>query len=104
MAHARPAGFISYRTEREGGLRDDVLFLFDLDVPAGFRSGGTPTGRWSASTLMDAADVLTRVAETDDFKFNVALVVIDWGLRHGLIDPDHPEYFALATGLRRPLD
>ena len=34
---------------------------------------------------MDAVDVLDRVAHTDDFKFNVNLVIIDFALRHGLI-------------------
>ncbi len=49
---------------------------------------------------MDAAAVLDRVARTDDFKFNVNLVIIDFALRHGLIARDHPEYAALRAGLR----
>jgi hypothetical protein len=35
----------------------------------------------------------------DDFKFNCALVVIDFLIRHGLIAPDHPDYVALVRGL-----
>src|SRR5262249_6189428 len=33
-ALARPAGVVSYLTEHEGGLRNDVLFCYDLEVPA----------------------------------------------------------------------
>ena len=34
-----------------------------------------------------------------DFKFNCALVVNDFLVRHGLIVPDHPDYVALLRGL-----
>jgi len=44
------------------------------------------------------------VRDTDDFKFNVNLVIIDFALRHGLVAPDDPDYLDLVTGLRRPLD
>ena len=43
---------------------------------------------------------LRLVAETDDFKFNVNLVVLDLALRQGAIPPEHPEFMALVTGLR----
>ena len=81
------------------GARDDVLYIYDLETPADF----TPhpqDGEIVAFTLMDAAEVLDRVARTDDFKFNVNLVIIDFALRHGLIGPAHPEYAALKQGLR----
>jgi len=48
--------------------------------------------------------VVERVRRTDDFKFNVNLVIIDFALRHGLVTPEDPEYLDLVTGLRRPLD
>src|SRR5487761_1137102 len=54
--------------------------------------------------LMHAAEVVARVRETDDFKFNVNLVIIDFALRHGVIAPDDAEYLGLVTGLHRPLD
>ena len=41
------------------------------------------------------------VRDTDEFKFNCNLVIIDFLIRHGLITPDHPDYLALAAGLRR---
>src|SRR6185437_8521013 len=97
------AGGIGYRMETQQGLRDDVLFLYDLEVPAEFVPVNTD-GEIVAFSLMDAAEVLERVRSTDDFKFNVNLVIIDFALRRGLIAPSDPDYLNLVTGLRRPLD
>jgi hypothetical protein len=76
-----------------------VLYIYDLETPADF----TPhphDGEIVEFRLTDAAEVLDRVDRTDDFKFNVNLVIIDFALRHGLIARDHPEYAALKAGLR----
>jgi hypothetical protein len=53
---------------------------------------------------MPAEEVVERVRRTDDFKFNVNLVILDFALRHGLIPVDDPEYLDVASGLHRPLD
>ena len=37
MSHALPAGAVSYRMETRLGIRDDVLFVYDLEMPARFR-------------------------------------------------------------------
>jgi 8-oxo-dGTP pyrophosphatase MutT (NUDIX family) len=103
IAQARPAGAISYRMETKWGLRDDALFVYDLDMPADFEPKNQD-GELASFELMDAEAALDRVRQTDDFKFNVNLVVIDFAIRHGLIGPDDPEYLTLATGLRRPVD
>jgi 8-oxo-dGTP pyrophosphatase MutT (NUDIX family) len=103
VTRALPVGAVAYRMEVENGLRDDVLFVYDLDVPAGFTPRNTD-GEIVAFTLMDAEDVVESVRLTEDFKFNVNLVIIDFALRHGLVTPDDPDYLALVTGLRRPID
>src|SRR5206468_11118788 len=36
VAQAVPVGAVSYCMETELGIRDDVLFVYDLDVPADF--------------------------------------------------------------------
>ena len=100
---AVPVGAVSYRMETELGIRDDVLFVYDLALPADF----TPKcndGEIADFALMPAVDVVERVRGTDDFKFNVNLVILDFALRHGLLSPEHPEYLDVATGLYRPLD
>ena len=103
IRHAVPVGAVSYRMETEQGVRDDVLFLYDMEVPADFTPRNTD-GEIVAFQLMDAREVVERVRMSDDFKFNVNLVVIDFALRHGLITPDDPDYLDLVVGLRRPFD
>jgi hypothetical protein len=102
-SHAVPAGVVSYRMETELGIRDDVLFVFDLEMPADFVPKNQD-GEIIRFELMPASAVLDRVRTSDDFKFNVNLVILDFALRHGVLRPDDPEYLDVATGLHRPLD
>lgn len=99
---ARPVGAISYRTERSEGLRRDVLFVYDIELPAGFVPVNQD-GEIAEFQLWPIERVLETVRDTDDFKFNCALVVIDFLIRHGWLTPDdEPEYLRLVQGLRRP--
>ena len=103
IARAVPVGAVSYRMEVEGGARDDVLFVYDVAVPPDFVPRNTD-GEIASFHLMTADEVVAGVSDSEDFKFNVNLVIIDFALRHGLVPPDDPDYLALITGLRRPLD
>ena len=89
--------------QTELGIRDDVLYVYDLELPADFVPHNSD-GEIVDFELMPAAEVVERVRTTDDFKFNVNLVILDFALRHGLIAVDDPEYTDVATGLHRPLD
>ena len=95
---ARPVGALAYVLEREQGLRDDVLFLYDLELPADFVPANQD-GEVEFFELWPVEDVMARVRDTDDFKFNVALVNIDFFLRHGLLDPDEAGYLQIVEGL-----
>ena len=95
---ARPVGAVSYCTELCPGLRDDVLFCYDVELPADFTPVNTD-GEIAEFTLWPMRQVAATVEGGDDFKFNCALVVIDFLIRHGLIAPDHPDYVALVRGL-----
>ena len=96
---AKPVGALTYVTELEQGLRDDTLFLFDLDLPADFVPRNTD-GELTGFELWDLGEVIARVRETDDFKFNVAPVLIDFFLRQGLLDPDRePDYLPIVRQL-----
>ena len=100
---AVPAGAVSYRMENGIGIRDDVLFVYDLEMPADFVPRCND-GEIVEFTLMPAAAVLEIIRNTRDFKFNVNLVILDFAVRHGLLRPDDAEYLEVATGLHRPLD
>jgi 8-oxo-dGTP pyrophosphatase MutT (NUDIX family) len=97
---ARPVGHIAYRMDNHIGLKDDTLFCFDLELGEGVVPRNTD-GEVERFELWPVARVLESVRDTDDWKFNVNLVVIDFLIRHGIIGPDHPEYLALGQGLRR---
>lgn len=97
-ATSMPVGAISYVTERPEGLRRDVLFNYDLALPADFRPDNAD-GEVEDFHLMELDAVAARVSEGEDFKFNCALVVIDFLIRHGYIEADHPDYVELIDGL-----
>ncbi len=99
IAQAHATGAITYKMEVPQGLRDDVLFVYDLVVPDEFEPRNTD-GEIDEFMLMEAREVLARVRDTDDFKFNVNLILIDFALRHGLLTPEDPDYLALVAGLR----
>jgi hypothetical protein len=103
LRNAISASAISYRMETKLGIRDDVLFVYDLEMPADFAPKNRD-GEIVDFELMPALAVLERIRTTSDFKFNVNLVILDFAVRHGLLRPDDPEYLDVATGLHRPLD
>jgi 8-oxo-dGTP pyrophosphatase MutT (NUDIX family) len=96
---ARPVGLVSYITERSEGLRNDICFAFDIALPDSFVPHNTD-GEIESFSLWPIADVRGRMAATEDFKFNVALVNIDFLIRHGHLSPDEPGYVDLVEGLR----
>lgn len=98
---AVPVGAISYLMENHHGLKPDVMFCFDLELPADFVPRNTD-GEIDEFMLLPIDEVAARVRDTDDFKFNVNLVIIDFLIRHGLLRPDdEPDYVAIVHGLRR---
>jgi 8-oxo-dGTP pyrophosphatase MutT (NUDIX family) len=103
IVSATAAGALTYRMETKLGVRDDVMFVYDLEVPENF----TPSngdGEIAGFDLMPLTDILERIRTTSDFKFNVNLVILDFAVRHGVLRPDDPEYLDVANGLHRPLD
>ncbi len=99
-ARARPAGAVSYCHETEDGLKPDVQFVFDLELPPDF-APYPADGEIDEFMLWPAEKVMAVTAETRAFKFNCNLVNIDFFVRHGLIGPDDPDYVEIVTGLRR---
>jgi isopentenyldiphosphate isomerase len=97
-AHA--VGTISYCHQLEDGLKPDQQFCYDLELPADFVPRNTD-GEVESFELWPVARIAETVRETFEFKFNCNLVIIDFLIRHGLIDADgEPDYVALCRGLR----
>ncbi len=84
LTGARHRGVIRYAMERPEGLRRDLVHCYDVDLPESF----TPEprdGEVSGFELWPLARALQRVRDTDDFKFNVNLVLIALFEREGLL-------------------
>lgn len=45
--------------------------------------------------------MLQVVAETEDYKYNCSLVIIDFFIRNGFIPPDSPGYLELLASMRQ---
>ncbi|HXP03730.1 MAG TPA: NUDIX domain-containing protein, partial [Stellaceae bacterium] len=103
IARAVAAGALTYRMETKTGIRDDVMFVYDLEVPPDFEPRNDD-GEIAGFELMPLDDILERIRTTADFKFNVNLVILDFAVRHGVLRPEDPEYLDVANGLHRPLD
>ena len=93
---ARHVASIDYAMERPEGLRRDRVLAYDLTLPADFRPRAAD-GEVESFELWPLPRVLAAVRRTDDFKFNVTLVLIDLFLRRDLLA--EPEAGALRAAL-----
>jgi 8-oxo-dGTP pyrophosphatase MutT (NUDIX family) len=98
---ARPVGAITYKLALPEGLRNDTLFVYDLELPPGVVPASND-GEVERFELWPIARVVETLREADEFKFNVNLVLIDFLIRHSVIDPDRePCFCKLVRGLRQ---
>ena len=96
---ARPVGIISYTAQTENGIRADLLYLYDLHLPADFRPVNSD-GEVAEFLCLPLDEVARLVRETEEFKLNSSVVVIDYLIRHGYLKPDDtPDYPALCRGI-----
>jgi 8-oxo-dGTP pyrophosphatase MutT (NUDIX family) len=82
-ARAAKVAEIGYAMERAEGLRRDLLHCYDLFLPDDFAPRAAD-GEVEDFSLWPIGRVLERVRDTDDFKFNVNLVLVDLFRRVGL--------------------
>ena len=99
-ARAVPVGAISYAADLDEGIRPDVQFCYDLELPGDFAPRAAD-GEVEEFALLPIDEVAALVRDTRQFKFNCNLVVIDFLVRHGLVAPDDPDYTAIVAGLHR---
>lgn len=99
---ARPAGAVTYCLETEAGLRPDILYVYDLQLPAGFQPHNSD-GEVAHFELWPVSRLAETVRDTARFKFNCNLVIIDFLIRRGVLGPEEPDYVAILAGLRPAL-
>jgi 8-oxo-dGTP pyrophosphatase MutT (NUDIX family) len=99
---SRPVGAVTYSRVSERGYRPDVLYCYDLELPADFVPQNSD-GEVEEFMLLSIDEVTRLVLETEEFKLNCNLIIIDFLIRHGFVTPHHPEYVDLVAGLTMPL-
>jgi 8-oxo-dGTP pyrophosphatase MutT (NUDIX family) len=77
---------IRYAMDRPEGLSRDTAFCYELELPADFVPVPAD-GEVAGFELWPIARAVAVVRETEDFKFNVSLVLMTLFQRHGLL-PD----------------
>ena len=97
-ASAQAVGMTSYLRQTESGIRADVLFNYDLWLPADFTPRNTD-GEVAEFLCLPVSEVADIVAGSDEVKFNSALVIIDFLIRHGYLTPEHRDYQEIAGAL-----
>jgi len=97
MLNVEPVGILNYQHSHAGGLRNDRLVIYDLELPEGL----TPhpkdgeVERFECWPLDQLRQVVSR---TREFKYNCNLVIMEFLLRHSALD-DHPDKEAIAEAL-----
>jgi isopentenyldiphosphate isomerase len=99
-ATARPVGALSYRHEEDNMLKPDVMFIYDLELPANFVPRNID-GETAEFRLLPVEDVLQITADTANFKFNCSVVNIDFFIRHGILTPEDADYVDILGGMHR---
>ncbi|MBK1719754.1 DUF4743 domain-containing protein [Thiocystis violacea] len=94
-------GAITYCRDSERGLKPDVMYCYDLELPEDFQPRGTD-GEVESFHRLPVEEVREIVRDTDEFKLNCNLVIIDFLVRHGLIPQTDPDYLEILRGLRSP--
>jgi len=95
-------GAVTYCRASPRGLKPDVMYCYDLELPEDFVPRCTD-GEVEAFYLWPVEEVMALVRDTDELKLNCNLVITDFVIRHGYLDPEDPEYLDIVQGLRGPL-
>ncbi|XP_073393998.1 nudix hydrolase 20, chloroplastic-like isoform X2 [Physcomitrium patens] len=96
---ATAVGAVSYEQIKGEAFKRDVLFCYDLELPADFQPSNKD-GEVESFELVPVAEVAEIIRTSQRYKPNCALVVIDFLFRNGYIHPDQPGYLQLLQSLR----
>lgn len=97
---AKEVGFVSYKYDYTHGGKEDIIYCYDLELTADFVPHCTD-GEVEEFYLMPIEEVAKLVKETNEFKLNCNLVIIDFLVRHGYIGVEDNDYVAIVKGLRQ---
>ena len=99
---AQPVGTVSYLAESLTGIKPDTLYCYDIELPQDFVPVCTD-GEVESFELKPVETVMDIVRQTEEFKPNCNLVIIDFLIRHGLLSAGDGGYAQLVSDLHRSL-
>ncbi|KAD3067912.1 hypothetical protein E3N88_35792 [Mikania micrantha] len=98
-SRAIPVGVVSYMDIDGYRFKRDVLFCYDLKLPESFIPHNQD-GEVGSFKLLPVTLVRDVIRNTEFFKANCNLVIIDFLYRHGYIKPEDDGYLKLLQSLR----
>jgi hypothetical protein len=99
---AKPVGIITLLAVIRGHMRVGLQFNHDLELPDSFVPHNTD-GEVEAFLLVPVSELIDRLKTADDFSYDVAVVLVDFLIRHGFVGPTDPDFLELIAALRRPI-
>lgn len=102
LKNLKSTGTVSYVHEDERGVHPEVEFIYDLKLPEDFEPINTD-GEVQEFKLYPVTQ-LQEMIVLDSFKPNSAAIVLDFLIRHNIINPDNePSYCFLVEMLHYPV-
>ncbi len=99
---AKPVGIITLLAVIKGHMRVGLQFNYDLELPESFRPRNID-GEVAEFLLVPVSELIDRLKSADDFSYDVAVVLVDFLIRHGFVGPTDPDFLDLIGELRRPI-
>jgi len=93
-------GAITCCYENPRGVKPETLYCYDLELPDDFQPVCTD-GEVEEFMLLPIEEVAEAVRDSDKFKLNCNLVVIDFLIRHGYLTAEDQDYDLLVAGLHQ---
>lgn len=96
---SKSVGAVRYKHDYPMGGSEDILYCYDLELPEDFipKCNDDEVEEFYLMEIEEVADI---VKNSDDFKLNCNLVIIDFLVRHGYIRGDDENYLEIVRGLR----
>jgi isopentenyldiphosphate isomerase len=98
-ARAQPVGVVSYTALVREGVKRDVLFCYDLELPTSFTPSNND-GEVEEFMRWPLERVAETVRTTREYKPNCCIVIVDFLVRHGYVRPESSGYLQLLAALR----
>jgi len=91
-SNLKPVGVVSFLHESERGIQPDTEYVFDLELPEGFKPSNND-GEVEDFVLVPVKEIPDFICK-ENFKITSSAIALDWLIRHGIVTPENESYFA----------